>query len=90
MNFVNVQVDGKGKVLLQVSNCTNVETRWGFFLTDGESAWDGGFGIADNRSVRTTKRTSRAVEKAKKALEGGYADVDLLRYSFGYLDEEYM
>lgn len=42
MEFQNVQINGKGKVLLQVSaydqNC--FDSRWGFFLTDGESAWD--------------------------------------------------
>lgn len=68
MKFLNVQINGKGKVLLQVSDCSRFDGRWDFFLTDGESVWDGGFGIADNQSTIPTKRTSKAIEWAKKSL----------------------
>lgn len=77
--FVNVQINGKGKVLLRV---TDDDSRWGFYLTDGESVWDGGFGIADNKKTVPTKRTSKAVEDAKHAIINGYGYPCFSRYEF--------
>lgn len=83
MEFLNVQINGKGKILLQVSSLPECyKGRWDFFLTDGESAWDGGFGIADNQKIVPTKRTSKAVEAAKESLKAGRARLNLNRYSF--------
>ena len=84
MEFLNVQINGKGKILLQVSGFKeeDFDSRWGFFLTDGESAWDGGFGIADNQEIVATKRSSKTIEWAKEVLLSGQASVNLRRYSF--------
>ncbi len=34
-----------GQVLVQVPD---IDSKWGFYLTDDEQSWDGGFGIASD------------------------------------------
>jgi hypothetical protein len=80
MEFKNVQIEGKGKVLLQVVEDSDSCSRWGFYLTDGINCWDGGFGIASNKTIVATKRTSKIIETTKFGLEEGHLLPDLDKY----------
>lgn len=61
----NVQVKGEGKIFLKVET---PDIGWGYYLTDGISAWDGGYG----HQLVPTDRTTDALEEAKRAVIGGY------------------
>jgi hypothetical protein len=89
MEFLTVKNSRNNKFYLQVCGDRKADGRWDFYLTDGESAWDGGFGIADNATLTPTKRIVKRLEAAKDALQGGYASVNLRRYSFEYLYKKY-
>jgi len=86
MDFQNVQINGKGKVLLKVTDLNDQDSRWGWYLTDGESVWDGGFGIADNKKIIPTKKDSKKLREAKKAIKDGSAIINFNRYSFEIFD----
>jgi len=83
MKFENVRINGIGKVLLKVSEFEEryFDSKWGFFLTDGVSVWDGGIGIADNATIVPTKKSSVDVQWAKMAIQSNWVTPNFSTYS---------
>ena len=82
----------RNKYLLLVQNDPNVNSYWGFYLTDGNKSWDGGQScklLRENWQIinfeeipsRDTKVRTR-LSTAKLIIESGYSCVDLSKYSF--------
>ena len=78
MTITTVRSSETGKYYLSVPDA---DCRWGFYLTDGDSAWDGGFGLGNAEYVPTSRVVKR-LEYAKQAIEGGYGYANPERYEF--------
>jgi hypothetical protein len=75
-----VKSQSTGKYYLQVEDNSS---RWGFYLTDGDSAWDGGFGLG-NAVYVPSKRKVKKLEAVRHAIANNYGRPDLQKYSFVY------
>ncbi len=80
--FLKVQINGKGKVLLQV---LDEESRWGFYLTDGTSVWDGGLGFGARVEIIPTKRRCPKLDSVAEDIAKGYAFPVFSRSELAYL-----
>ena len=79
--FLKVQLDGRGKIYLQV---IDESARWGFYLTDGDSAWDGGFGMPPHSEVKVTRRRCPKLDWVQSMIECGIAEPYLEKYALLY------
>jgi len=59
---------GAYEYMLQVDD---QDSKWGFYLTDGDQSWDGGFGIAESWEVIPIQAVPR------EELENIYCDEDV-------------
>jgi len=80
--FLKVQINGKGKVLLQV---LDEESRWGFYLTDGTSVWDGGFGFGSRVQIVPTRRKCPRLDGVADAIARGEAFPEFSQCKLAYL-----
>lgn len=88
---VNYIKTNKNKYVLQVENDPSVDSRWSFYITDGVSAWDGGFNcglgseweVIDLSDIPTRyTRIRQRLERTKSLIESNNHYVRLNRYSF--------
>jgi hypothetical protein len=80
--MMKVQINGRGRVLLQV---LDQESRWGFYLTDGESIWDGGFGFGSRVQIVPTRRKCPRLDGVARAIASGQAFPEFSRSELVYL-----
>ena len=93
---INYVKSDKNKYLLQVKDDPNVDSLWGFYLTDGDNAWDGGLScglIRENWEIIEFEDIPRRysiirlrLSSAKSVIESGWPCVYLDRYTFDFPD----
>ena len=78
----------RNKYAIQVVDDPNVDSKWGFYLTDGSSAWDGGLScglgsqwiIIDFEQIpKRYTRIRKRLQEIKTEIESGLALVNLNR-----------
>lgn len=89
MRFATVQssVDRKHYLRVEIETGEETSSQWGWWITDGESVWDGGFGLPLKMGENTFVETARKVEKlelAKEAIAEGFAWPVFSRYKLQY------
>jgi hypothetical protein len=87
--FLKVQLDGRGQVYLQV---LDKASRWGFYLTDGKSVWEGSFGMRPHHTIQVTRRRCPRLDWVANMIANGIATPSFGTYELlycGYSYEEF-
>ena len=79
--FLKVQLDGRGEIYLQVIDDS---AEWGFYITNGDSVWDGGFNMKPHSYLKVTRRHVPRLDWIQNMIQSGIAEPCFSRYALLY------
>jgi len=80
--FLKVQLDGRGKIYLQV---IDESARFGFYVTDGDNVWDGGLNMKPHSYLQVTRRHCPRLDWLQDMIQSKIAQPCFERYALLYL-----